>query len=273
MTWGVEDNMKYAFISGGASGLAQASIKELVKAGYTVFCADIAYKENKKEGNIHYIKMDITKDADIVAAFDYVKKVTDKLDILSNFAGIVTLGSLIELPINTLDRIMAINLLGTYKVNAVFYPLVQKAQGRIINISSEYGKITGLPFHGYYGISKHAIETYNESLRRELVSSGVKVICIRPGAFKTNMQAGVSNQFEKLEENTKLYKKQLSKMQGMMTKKKEKAKPAEIFAKVYMKAVTSRHPKRYYKTNNSLKMKMLAFMPTAMQDWAFKKYF
>lgn len=265
--------MKYAFISGGASGLAQASVKELLKAGYTVFCADIAYKENKQEGNIHYVKMDITKDSDILAAFEYVKKVTDKLDILSNFAGIVTLGSLVELPINTLDRIMAINLLGTYKVNAVFFPLVQKACGRIINISSEYGKITGIPFHGYYGISKHAIETYNESLRRELCSSGVKVICIRPGAFKTNMQAGVSKQFEEMVANTKMYKKELSKMQGMMTEELDKAKPAEIFAKVYMKAVTSKNPKRYYKTNNSFKMKMLNIMPISMQDWAFKKYF
>ena len=265
--------MKYAFIGGAASGLAQASIKQLTSLGFTVFCADIAFKENKQDGNLHYIKMDITKDEDILYARDYVAKITDKLDVVSNFAGIVTLGSLIELPINTLDRIMAINLLGTYKINAVFYPFVKKAGGRIINISSEYGKITGLPFHGYYGISKHALETYNESLRRELASSGIKVICIRPGAFKTNMQTGVTRQFEDVVNNTKIYKKELSKMQNMMVSELVKAKPAEIFAKTYIKAVTSKKPKRYYKTNNSLKMKMLGFMPTAMQDWAFKKYF
>ncbi len=265
--------MKYAFISGSESGLAKASIKKLSEAGFTVFCADIAYKENKQEGNLHYIKMDITKDDDIIAALNYVKKVTDKVDIVSNFAGIVILGSLVELPIKSLDKIMSINLLGTYKVNAVFFPLVQNAGGRMINISSEYGKICGIPFHGYYGISKHALETYNESLRRELVGSGVKVICIRPGAFKTNMQAGVTKQFDEMVANTKMYKAQLTKMQGMMADELGKAKPTEIFVKVYMKAVLSKKPKRYYKVNNSFKMKMLNLMPEGMTDWVFKSYF
>ena len=264
--------MKYAFISGASSGLAQAAITQLTENGFTVFCADIVYKENKVENNLHYLKMDVTKDADIVSAFNYVSKITQKLDVVSNFAGIVTLGSLVELPINTLDRIMAINLLGTYKVNATFFPLVKNANGRIINISSEYGKICGIPFHGYYGISKHAIELYNDSLRRELLSSGVKVVCIRPGAFKTKMQGGVEKQFEEMVKNTKMYKEPLSKMQKMMVDELGKAKPAEIFAKTFIKAATSKKPKRYYKTNNSFKMKMLSLMPSGMQDWAFGKF-
>ena len=265
--------MKYAFISGAESGLAKASIEKLTELGYTVFCADINYKENKVQGNLHFIKMDITKNEDILSAFDYVSKITNKIDVISNFAGIVTLGSLVELPINSLEKIMSINLLGTYKVNAVFFPLVKNAKGRIINISSEYGKICGIPFHGYYGISKHAVETYNESLRRELVSSGVKVICIRPGAFKTNMQAGVTKQFEEMVANTKMYKKELTKMQGMMTGELEKAKPTNIFAKVYVKAVTSKRPKKYYKVNNSFKMKILNSLPSCTQDWVFKSFF
>lgn len=264
--------MKYAFICGASSGLAQAAIKELTKQNFTIFCADIVYNANKVEDNLHYIKMDVTKNEDIVSAYNYVKSITDKLDIVSNFAGIVTLGSLVELPINTLDKIMAINLLGTYKINAVFFPLIKNANGRIINISSEYGKICGIPFHGYYGTSKHAMELYNDSLRRELLSSGVKVICIRPGAFKTKMQAGVTNQFDEMVNNTKMYKKPLSKMQKMMTGELEKAKPAEIFAKTYIKAATSKKPKKFYKVNNSLKMKILSIMPSCMQDWVFSKF-
>lgn len=264
--------MKYAFISGASSGLAQAAIQKLVENDFTIFCADIAYPKNKVDGNLHFIKMDITTDEDIIAAFKYVSSFTDKLDVVSNFAGIVTLGSLVELPIDSLDKIMAINLLGTYKINAIFFPMVKNANGRIINISSEYGKICGIPFHGYYGISKHAIETYNDSLRRELLSSGVKVVCIRPGAFKTNMQAGVTKQFDEMVTNTKIYKEPLAKMQKMMMDELEKAKPAEIFAKTFIKAVTSKKPKRYYKTNNSFKMKMLTKLPTSMQDWAFYKF-
>lgn len=265
--------MKYALITGSESGLAKAAINKLIENGFTCFCCDKIYSENPKQiGNTYYIKMDITKNEDILAAHDYICKITNTLDVISNFAGIVTLGSLIELPMDSLDKIIAVNLLGTYKINATFFPLVKNAKGRIINISSEYGKICGIPFHGYYGISKHALETYNDSLRRELLSSGVKVIAIRPGAFKTNMQAGVTKQFEEMVNNTKMYKKPLAKMQGIMLTELKKAKPAEIFAKTYMKAVTAKNPKKYYKTNNSFKMKLLTLLPTHMQDWAFKQY-
>ena len=126
--------MKYAFISGASSGLAKAAIQKLTENNYIVFCADIVYNENKVENNIHYIKMDITKNEDIDSAYDYVKSITDKVDIISNFAGIVTLGSLVELPENSLDKIININLIGTYKINNKFFPLVKNAKGRIINI-------------------------------------------------------------------------------------------------------------------------------------------
>ena len=265
--------MKYALISGAESGLAKAAIDKLIENGFTCFCCDKVYDETPKQvDNIYYIKMDVTKNEDILAAHDFVCKITNKVDVISNFAGIVTLGSLVELDINTLDNIIAINLLGTYKINAVFFDLIKNAKGRIINISSEYGKICGIPFHGYYGISKHAVETYNDSLRRELLSSGIKVIVIRPGAFKTNMQAGVTKQFDEVVNKTKMYKDSLSKMQNIMITELEKAKPATIFAKTYIKAVLSKHPKRYYKTNNSFKMKLLTALPPHVQDWAFKNY-
>ena len=264
--------MKYAVIFGGASGLAQASIDELLKKDFVVFACDLAFKEAKKEGSLHSLPCDITNEASIKEVKKYVLKFTDKIDVLSNFAGIVTLGSLIELPTNTLDKILAINVLGTYKTNAIFFDLIKNANGRIINISSEYAKICGIPFHGYYGISKHALDIYNESLRRELAGSGVKVICIRPGAFKTKMQAGVTNQFENVVSNTKLYKKQLTKMSGLMTSELDKAKPAEIFGKKFAKIATKKHPRRVYKINNSFKMKMLSALPTGVQDLAFKMF-
>ena len=264
--------MKYALISGAESGLAKASIKELEKLGWTIFCLDIKYDKIIVENNKHFIPLDVTSDESLKKAYQYIKTQTDKLDIISNFAGIVILGSLVELPIDTLDKIIKINLLGTYKINAQFFDMIYRAKGRIINISSEYGKICGIPFHGYYGISKHAIELYNDSLRRELLSSGIKVISIRPGAFKTNMQQGITSQFEKVVEETKMYKKPLTKMKNIMTTELDKAKPTEIFAKTFMKAVLSKRPKKSYKVNNSFKMKLLTILPSSLQDFAFKKY-
>ena len=61
-------------------------------------------------------------------------------------------------------------------------------------------------------------------------------------------------------------------MKKLMVDELEKAKPAEIFAKTFIKAATTKKPKRYYKTNNSFKMKMLTKLPTCMQDWGFYKF-
>lgn len=264
--------MKYALICGSESGLAKASINVLDKHGYTIFCCDIKYKNPSQENNKYFIPMDITNTESIVEAYNFIKTKTDKLDVVSSFAGIVILGSLVELPPETLDRIIVINLTGTYKVNNIFFDMVKKANGRIINISSEYDKICGIPFHGYYTITKHGVKVYNDSLRRELLSQNVKVIAIRPGAFKTNMQGGITSQFEKVVEETKLYKEPLANMKKMMTSELDKAKPTTKFEKVFEKAITKKKPKKIYSINNSFKMKILSALPRGMQDWAFKKF-
>lgn len=265
--------MKYALFVGAESGLAKAAIAELeTKGDYEFFCCDIAYPDYKKENNKHFLHLDVTKLEDFENAKGYVCAITDKLDLVSYFAGIVTLGSLVELPVEALDKIIAINLLGMHRTNSVFFDLIKNAKGRIINISSEYGKICALPFHGYYGISKHAVEAYNDSLRRELLGQGIKVVAIRPGAFATNMQAGILGQFDKTVENTKLYKDKLNKLSGMMKKELAKAKDPKIFARTFVKAALAKKPKRYYAVNNSFKMKMLSALGPALQDWALEKF-
>ena len=201
-----------------------------------------------------------------------VSNITDKLDLVSNFAGIVLLGSMVELPIDTLDKIINVNLLATYKINNIFFPLVENGDGRIINISSEYGVIGALPFHGYYAITKHAVEVYNDSLRRELAASNVKVVCIRPGAFKTNMQSGITNQFDKMVEETTRYKEPLTKMQFIMQNELVKAKDPKYFVRIYLKALNSKKPKRYYNVNNSFKMKLYTILPEGLKDLFFKMF-
>lgn len=265
--------MKYALISGSESGLAKASIEKLEKLDFIIFCCDIKYDKIEVKGNKHFIPLDVTSDESLKLAYDYVKTITDKIDLISNFAGIVILGSLVELPFDSLDKIIKINLLGTYKLNNIFFDLLYNAKGRIINISSEYGKISALPFHGYYGISKHAVEIYNDSLRRELLSTGVKVIAIRPGAFKTNMQEGIDKQFSQVVDETKMYKPALTKMKHIMTKELVKAKSVKIFANKFIKIIQAKHPKRFYKVKNSFKMKLFTLLPSKLQDYIFKRYF
>ena len=265
--------MKCAVITGSLSGLAQAVIKQLLNNGYTVFEGDLAIKEEEVRGNEYLFPLDLTNDESILNFHKKVTSYTKKIDVITNFAGIVILGSFVELPFTTIDKIMAINFTSTFKLNNLFFEEIKSAKGRIINISSEYAKITAIPIHGYYPLSKHAVDNYNDSLRREMQVHGIKVIGIRPGAFKTNMQGGINAAFDTLLASTKYYKRFLTRIKFLMTGELKNAKDPEILARVYMKALVSKHPKYYYNVKNSLKMKLLTILPSHLQDFIFKLFF
>ena len=268
-----KNSQKYALISGGNSGLAKEAINLLVNNEYIVFSFDISYQETSQKGNVYEIPVDITNNESLLKAKEFILTVTDHLDLIANFAGIVILGSLVESNLDALTKIINVNLIGTYKVNNVFFELVKNSKGRIINISSEYGLLDAIPFHTFYPISKHAIEVYNDGLRRELQFHDVKVIAIRPGAFKTKMQGGVNNQFDKMVNETKYYEKPLKKMQFIMTGELDKAKDTKYFVKTFKKAAFKKKPKKYYNVGNSFKMKILSALPSGLQDFIFKIFF
>ncbi|XP_023369419.1 retinol dehydrogenase 16-like [Otolemur garnettii] len=79
--------------------------------------------------------------------------------------------------------ILDVNLLGVIEVTLSLLPLVRKARGRVVNVSSVMGRVS--LFGGGYCISKYGVEAFSDSLRRELSYSGVKVVLIEPGYFKT----------------------------------------------------------------------------------------
>jgi NAD(P)-dependent dehydrogenase (short-subunit alcohol dehydrogenase family) len=264
--------MKYALISGALSGLAQVAIQELLARDYLVFAADKEITKTEVTASVHYLPLDVSDQDSIQMLAEHVREYTEHLDLVANFAGVVILGSLVEGQTEAMSRIMEINLGGMYRINNVFFPLIEKARGRIINISSEYGRIDALPFHTFYTASKHAVEIYNDGLRREVQSLGVKVVGIRPGAFKTKMQGGVENQFSALVSSSKHYQKPLLKMKKLMTKELNKALAADFFRKTFRKAAFSHRPHAYYNVNNSLKMKLFSLLPRFLQD-AFFRYF
>ncbi|MDY5932179.1 MAG: SDR family NAD(P)-dependent oxidoreductase [Candidatus Ornithospirochaeta sp.] len=260
----------YAVIAGSRSGLAQAAIGRLLEAGYTVFEGDLSIKENEVRGNEHLVHLDVTDDSSLEAFRDYVMRFTDRIDILSDFAGLVVLGSFVEMPYNTMDRILSVNFLAVFKLSNLFFPLLEKGHGRIINISSEYARIPAIPIHGYYPLTKHAVDFYTDSLRRELISSPVSVTAIRPGAFRTSMQGGIDASFDALLSETKRYKRFLRLLRPLMDGELRKAKDPSLFASCYMKAASDKRPRRYYNVGNSLKMKLLRFVPSSIQDLAYR---
>ena len=264
--------MKYAVIGGSLSGLAIQTIEELKKRDFHIFALDIR-NEEREENGITYIRTDLTKNEEIERAKRIVEEKTDSLSFIANFSGCVILGSLFENAEGKAERIFSLNFFTTFNFNRIFIPMVMKEKGKVVVISSEYGKIAAIPLHGYYPASKHAVEAYADSLRRELKPSGVKVITIRPGAFKTAMQSAVEGQFEALLNETSLYKAPLRRMKHIMVGELKKAKDPEKLGRKVAKIASLSHPRAHYNIGNSFKMKLMTLVPSSFLDWIFTLFF
>jgi NAD(P)-dependent dehydrogenase (short-subunit alcohol dehydrogenase family) len=234
---------KSVFITGGAGGLGGATARYLAERDWQVFAADFvdeALDVIGKEPNITPVHLDVTDAASVAAAAETLGRQVDGLDGVVNFAGILAVGSLIEIEEEALARVLDVNVMGTFRVNRALFPLVLARKGRIVNISSETGWQSGMPFNGPYAMSKHAIEAYSDSLRRELMFLGVPVVKIQPGPFKTDMVASIERNFARAAEKSTHFRELLTKLKDLTVKEQEKANDPDIIAESIHTALTSK---------------------------------
>ena len=260
---------KTALVTGAGGGLGHATVERLVAAGWKVFAADISedlLRASMHDPDVVPLVMDVTSQESIQSAYDAVASQTDRLDGIVNFAGVMGVGSLTDIPEERLARILDINVMGTYRVNKTFLPLVEAAKGRIVNLSSETGWQSAAPFNGPYAMSKHAIEAYSTALRRELALLDIKVVTIQPGAFRTNMVAGIEKAFTAAEAETPKFAQVLRKLKTLAGKEIESARDPDILAQVIETALTTKRPKPVYSVKPDRLRSTLEKLPLRAAD-------
>ncbi len=268
-----EKNLRVA-ITGGAGGLGKATALFLADKGMTVYALDINAEQLASFEHKRVIPKQVNiLDVDSVKAVASEIEQEGRLDAVINFAGIMAMGSLVEESETVMQRLLEINLVGMYTINKYFFPLINASKGRIVNISSEIGWLSPQPFNGFYAASKYAVEAYTDSLRREMLFLGIKVIKINPGSFKTNMHTDAESSYNKMLERTTLYKDIIAKMRPLMQNELKHAKDPTILARKIHKALVARKPKLAYKVNTSKTLATLSFLPERLQDFLYKFVF
>ena len=260
---------KTALVTGAGGGLGHATVERLLAGGWKVFAADLSkdlLRTSMHDPDAVPVVMDVTDQESIESAYDTVASQTDRLDGIVNFAGVMGVGSLTDIPEARLARILDVNVMGTYRVNKTFLPLVEAAKGRIINLSSETGWQSAAPFNGPYAMSKHAIEAYSTALRRELALLGIKVVTIQPGAFRTNMVAGIEDAFTAAEAETPKFAQALRKLKALAGKEIESARDPDILAQVIEDALTVKRPKPVYSVKPDLLRSSIERLPLKTAD-------
>jgi NAD(P)-dependent dehydrogenase (short-subunit alcohol dehydrogenase family) len=182
-------SQKAILVTGASTGIGRNITEKLAAEGYFVYAGARKDKDidalNQIE-NVQAVRLDVTIQENIDAAVETVEAGGLGLYALVNNAGVNVLAPLIEIDEAELDFLFDVNIYGPYRITKAFAPLIIESQGRINNISSISGILSG-PLYGIYSMSKHALEAYTDTLAIEMGLLGVKVSAVEPGNYKTNI--------------------------------------------------------------------------------------
>ena len=168
---------KTVLITGGSSGIGKAICERFYNDGYNVIVFDINDCNNI---NYKFDRVDIRNEADIIEGF----KDISKLDCLVNCAGIYIQKYIDNTEKDELDKIIDINIKGTYLMIKYALPLIRENRGNIINISSGIGVVPELTSPAYC-MTKAAIIMLTKCLAQEYAYEGVRVNAVLPGPIDT----------------------------------------------------------------------------------------
>lgn len=186
-----------AVITGGASGLGEATARLFVEQGARVVIADVqdergeALARELGEGSL-YQRTDVSQESDIAAVVDLAVSEFGRLDAMFNNAGIVgAVGPIDETPAEEYDATMAILLRGVFLgMKHAARVMKPRRSGSILCTSSIAGLQGGLGPH-VYATAKAALVGLTRNVAAELVHFNVRVNCIAPGNMATPMVADV----------------------------------------------------------------------------------
>jgi NAD(P)-dependent dehydrogenase (short-subunit alcohol dehydrogenase family) len=259
-----------AVITGAGGGLGGATARLFASRGWRVFAADV--RPPDASASILPITVDVTDTGSVEAAVATIAgEAPTGVQAVVNFAGIMLVGPLVEVAEADLQRILDINVLGTYRVNKALFPLVRQGKGRIINISSETGWQHALMLNGPYAMSKHAVEAYSDALRRELMFLDIPVVTIQPGPFRTDMVGGIRAAFDRAAASSSAFEKLIRRVGAMAAAEEKKAHDPQLLAEVIWQAVTSASPRTHYSVKPDRRRAVMDRLPPRIVDAALKR--
>jgi NAD(P)-dependent dehydrogenase (short-subunit alcohol dehydrogenase family) len=167
-------------VTGANRGLGKALVEEALRRGSMRVYAGARQPFTHADKRVMPLQLDVTNSAQIREAVETVAS----LDILINNAGISLQNDLGDRA--ALERLLAVNLFGTYDVTQAFLPVLARSRGAIVNVLS-LASIAAVPFDSLYSISKAAAFSLSQSLRALLAGRGMSVHTVLPGPIDTDM--------------------------------------------------------------------------------------
>lgn len=249
--------MKSVLITGASTGIGRASARRMDAEGWRVFAAvrreeDAAALREAGSERLVPVMLDVTDAGQIAAAVERVAGEVGEagLDGLVNNAGIAVLSPLETIPVDDFRQQIEVNLTAQVAVTQAFLPLVRRATGRMVFVSSIGGRMA-LPFGAPYHASKYGIEAVADCLRQELRPWKIDVAVIEPGSIDTAIWERGERIADEVSERAhdsqeELYGKTIERFRVAVKRTAERGIPPEKVAKSIAHALTARRPRTRY---------------------------
>lgn len=270
---------KSFLITGATTGLGRHAAFHLARLGHQVIAsgrkpellAAIRAEAARENLAIETVALDVTVESSIRAAVTEVERLTSGrgLDGLVNNAGYGHPSPLAEISDVDLRRQFETNVFGLMATTRAFLPLLLRARGRIVNLSSVAGRVS-MPLFGAYNASKYAVEALSDALRLELAPFGVQVAIVEPGPIKSEFgdRAMAVAQREAAALSASPYAPVLARADEIKRLTQRQEAPPIVVSRAVEHALLARRPRVRYVVpfSSSLLLFAVKLLPTRWSD-------
>jgi NAD(P)-dependent dehydrogenase (short-subunit alcohol dehydrogenase family) len=246
--------MKSVLITGASTGIGRATALHLDARGWRVFAGarreeDAAALRAAGSERLAPLMLDVTDAGQVAAAAERIGGEVGEagLDALVNNAGIGVMGPLETLPLDDFRRQIEVNLTGQVAVTQSMLPLIRRATGRVVFVSSAGGRMA-LPFGGPYHAAKFGLEAVADSLRQELRPWRIEVVVIEPGSIDTPIWERSVRAYEAMAERAptaqeELYGERLAGLRRGAERTAARGIPPDKVARAIERELAARRPR------------------------------
>jgi NAD(P)-dependent dehydrogenase (short-subunit alcohol dehydrogenase family) len=263
-----------ALVTGASSGIGAATALLLAEAGWEVFAGVRSIESAPNQVGITPVQLDVSNSDSIIKAIALITRHLGEqgLDALVNNAGVGLVAPMEFVEQDDIRKVFEVNVFGLITLTQAALPLLRKARGRIVNLSSVGGLIT-IPFGGVLCATKHAVEAISDAFRLELRQAGVDVIAIRPGAIHSPAADKLTAESEAMlarlpEEGRKEYEMHIRRFVARMREDENRGSNPKIVAQAIQEALETTEPKAHYTVgkNSSLLEFLARWTPDKVRD-------
>lgn len=176
---------KTALITGASGGIGRALVDSFLAAGANVVGSDLSEGEKNENPNFHFVQSDVSKPEDVENLIAQTIEHFGALDILINNAAVLTPTESVEkTSLEEFDKLISVNLRGTFLLCKAAFPHLKKSKGCILNISSMAG-VHGEKQHAIYSATKGAINALTQSMAVDWGAHGIRCNALCPSSVLT----------------------------------------------------------------------------------------